>query len=75
MQAQVQAQVQVVGGGLTGSSGGWTLPDAAVPKTGGINFFASGGYITEPTMGMVGEGGDSEYIIPSEKMSSRASAI
>ena len=32
------------------------------------NLFAEGGFVTSPTMGIVGEGGDSEYIIPSQKM-------
>jgi hypothetical protein len=34
----------------------------------GFSKFASGGYVTGPTMGLVGEGGQSEYIIPENKM-------
>lgn len=30
--------------------------------------FASGGYVTGPTLGLVGEGGQAEYIIPESKM-------
>lgn len=30
--------------------------------------FASGGYVTGPTLGLIGEGGQSEYIIPESKM-------
>ena len=32
--------------------------------------FASGGYVSQPTMGMIGEGGENEYVIPADKMSS-----
>ena len=31
--------------------------------------FASGGYVTRPTVGLVGEAGEDEYIIPASKMS------
>ena len=31
--------------------------------------FAKGGYVSGPTMGLVGEAGESEYIIPASKMS------
>jgi hypothetical protein len=34
----------------------------------GFSKFATGGYVTGPTMGLIGEGGQSEYIIPSSKM-------
>jgi len=30
--------------------------------------FASGGYVTRPTVGLVGEAGENEYVIPSSKM-------
>ena len=30
--------------------------------------FAAGGYVTGPTNALIGEGGDSEYVIPSQKM-------
>jgi hypothetical protein len=33
-----------------------------------IPAFAKGGYVTSPTIGMVGEGGQPEYIIPSSQM-------
>jgi len=36
----------------------------------GIRPFASGGYATKPTMGLVGEAGEDEYIIPASKMAS-----
>ena len=34
----------------------------------GIKPFASGGMVTKPTMGLVGEAGEDEYIIPASKM-------
>ena len=37
---------------------------------GGMKFFAEGGYVTSPTNAMIGEAGESEYAIPSSKMSS-----
>ena len=36
----------------------------------GIKPFAAGGYATKPTMGLVGEAGEDEYIIPASKMAS-----
>lgn len=35
---------------------------------GGFKAFAEGGVVNKPTMGLVGEGGESEYIIPASKM-------
>ena len=32
--------------------------------------FASGGYVTSPTVGVVGEAGENEYVIPASKMAS-----
>jgi hypothetical protein len=39
-----------------------TLPTLSVPQ------FANGGVVTGPTLAMVGEGGEPEYIIPQSKM-------
>jgi hypothetical protein len=39
-----------------------TLPTLSVPQ------FAKGGVVTSPTLAMVGEGGEPEYIIPQSKM-------
>ena len=36
--------------------------------SGGFSAFADGGMVTKPTLGLVGEGGEAEYIIPSSKM-------
>jgi len=38
--------------------------------TGGFRAFADGGIVTRPTMGLIGEGGEPEYIIPASKMRS-----
>ena len=35
---------------------------------GGFQAFANGGIVTKPTLGLVGEGGEPEYIIPQSKM-------
>jgi SLT domain-containing protein len=35
---------------------------------GGFQAFAKGGIVTKPTLGLVGEGGEPEYIIPESKM-------
>ena len=32
--------------------------------------FASGGYVTSPTVGLIGEAGENEYVIPASKMAS-----
>jgi len=60
------------GGGI----GGGALPPAPIyvaaqggfSRSGGFKAFQSGGVVNSPTMGMVGEGGESEYIIPASKM-------
>jgi tape measure domain-containing protein len=43
-------------------------------QLGGVAFnptaFAEGGFVAGPTMGLIGEGGESEYVIPSSKMQS-----
>ena len=35
---------------------------------GGASFFADGGFVTSPTNAVIGEGGESEYVIPASKM-------
>jgi tape measure domain-containing protein len=35
---------------------------------GGFQAFADGGMVTKPTMGLIGEGGEPEYVIPASKM-------
>ena len=69
------------GGGVSAlgaSPGDWantTALQGLVPAaegaywTGGFKAFADGGMVTGPTLGLVGEGGEPEYIIPASKMS------
>ena len=65
------------GGGGGGGIGGGALPPAPIyvaaqggfSRSGGFKAFQYGGVVNSPTMGMVGEGGESEYIIPASKMS------
>ena len=38
-------------------------------RTGGFKAFQYGGVVNSPTLGMIGEGGESEYVIPASKMS------
>jgi hypothetical protein len=40
---------------------------------GGFQAFADGGLVTKPTMGLIGEGGEPEYVIPQSKMSAAMS--
>jgi tape measure domain-containing protein len=40
---------------------------------GGFEAFAQGGVVTSPTMGLIGEGGEPEYVIPQSKMSAAMS--
>lgn len=53
------------GSGLFGSN---TKPTASMTP------FATGGFVTRPTLGLIGEGRDSEYIIPSSKMAASSMA-
>jgi hypothetical protein len=39
-----------------------------------LAMFAKGGYVNRPTLGWIGEGGESEYIIPSSRMAQSAMA-
>ncbi len=53
-----------------GGGGGGAPKQAAEGAywSGGFKAFAEGGVVTKPTMGIVGEGGEPEYIIPASKM-------
>jgi hypothetical protein len=37
-------------------------------RAGGFKAFQQGGVVNSPTMGLIGEGGESEYVIPASKM-------
>ena len=59
-----------LGGAETAGPDGFRIPEAAAPKTSGMNFgkFATGGYVSGPTNALIGEGGQPEYVIPASKM-------
>jgi tape measure domain-containing protein len=59
----------VSGASVFGSGQAGFNPTAFAPGVG----FASGGFVTGPTRAVVGEGGESEYIIPASKMSAAMS--
>lgn len=67
----------LLGGGATGGGGGGPTSPAFAPPvvaaegaywSGGFKAFANGGMVNRPTLGLVGEGGEPEYIIPASKM-------
>jgi tape measure domain-containing protein len=73
----LQQALKIFGGALGG--GGFTpLTNSQAtdfsfnpaPMLGGANFtpFAEGGFVTGPTNALIGEGGESEYVIPASKM-------
>jgi tape measure domain-containing protein len=62
--------------GLGGGGGGGFAPSGPLAAVGNINPmptsftpFAEGGFVTGPTNAIIGEGGESEYVIPASKMS------
>jgi tape measure domain-containing protein len=66
--------------GLGGGGGGNFAPSGPLAAVGNINPmptsftpFAEGGFVTGPTSAMIGEGGESEYVIPASKMQSAMS--
>ena len=56
----------LLGGGLGGGGGG----GFNLNPLGGLSFLAEGGFVTGPTQAWIGEGGESEYVVPSSKMDS-----
>ena len=42
---------------------------AHISRSGGFKAFQYGGVVNSPTLGMIGEGGEPEYVIPASKMS------
>ena len=71
----------ILGGGLSGGGigannysgafgGGSSVGFNPGSFGGGMKFFAEGGFVTGPTNALIGEAGDSEYVIPSQKMAS-----
>jgi hypothetical protein len=51
---------------------GSDLPFAPVPS---IPRFATGGYVTRPTLAMIGEGGEPEHVVPRSKVVSFSRAV
>ena len=58
-------------GNMFGGGGGDVFAGFNRGPAGGVtmNSFSTGGYVSSPTMGLVGEAGESEYVIPASKMS------
>jgi tape measure domain-containing protein len=66
--------------GMDGGGGGGFAPSGPLAAVGNINPmptsftpFAEGGFVTGPTNAIIGEGGESEYVIPSSKMNAAMS--
>jgi len=53
-------------GGKGGSGGTQKAAEGAFWK-GGFSAFAKGGIVKKPTLGLIGEGGENEYVIPESK--------
>lgn len=66
--ANEQARLNALQGG-GGGGGGGTVQGAAKGAfwPGGFKAFAKGGIVNKPTLGLIGEGGEAEYIIPESK--------
>ena len=63
------------GGGLSNLSAPANInnPLGELGNIGGAYAFAQGGFVTGPTNAIIGEGGESEYVIPSSKMNAAMS--
>lgn len=66
--AAQQARLNDLRSSNSGSSGG-TVTRAAkgAYMSGGFQAFADGGMVNRPTLGLIGEGGESEYVVPASK--------
>jgi hypothetical protein len=51
---------------MVGTVGGFSI---SLPKIANIPFLADGGIVSKPTLAMIGEGGESEAVIPLSKLS------
>ena len=78
MQIAHQLSASIGNSGLDNSYVGSSAPSKEVIHhakiIAGILGFAKGGYVNRPTLGWIGEGGESEYIIPSSRMAQSAMA-
>ena len=68
MFAKPLVSMSLGGAGLPTDVGGLTTKQAFSGKA--FIKYASGGYVTRPTVGLVGEAGEDEYVIPASKMAS-----
>jgi hypothetical protein len=59
--------------GAMGSVSGIAGGDGGIGSLAGNFKFAEGGFVNGPTNALIGEGGESEYVIPSSKMSAAMS--
>ena len=73
--ALIMKVLGILGGGVGGNGGvgGWNFSSGVDFGVGsglssGFTGFAEGGFVTGPTNALIGEGGESEYVIPSSKM-------
>jgi hypothetical protein len=57
---------------VTNRAGVPAIPQITAPQ---IPQFATGGYVTRPTLAMIGEGGEPEYVVPRSKAKSFAAAV
>ena len=62
----IQKKAMSFFGGMMGLGGGGGSVGSQLGNM--IGSFSSGGMVTKPTMGLVGEAGEDEYIIPASKM-------
>ena len=76
----LQTILGIIGGAAGGGGGGnYSSAFKSAPKTsfGGAlampKLMAEGGFVTGPTSAIIGEGGESEYVIPASKMSAAMS--
>ena len=60
-----QARIDAYQAATRGTAGYTSMPSERELARAG---FADGGYVTSPTNALIGEGGESEYVIPSSKM-------
>lgn len=69
IRAAVSAQNTLNAAKSGGGKSGGTVTRAAkgAYMSGGFQAFADGGMVNRPTLGLIGEGGESEYVVPASK--------
>lgn len=66
----LQQKLNLLRGGGSGPSGTVTPAAKGAFWPGGFKAFANGGIVRKPTLGLIGEGGEAEYIVPASKATS-----